>query len=320
MRLLRKTCAVCMALLLLFSGFACDGLFPGNWMKLASKRMNSILTCLEQDDVQGLKKMFSKKATAEAEKLDETLALMVDVFQGDVVTEVTEDTAFPSEVREIEKGLTRQEITLYMEIETTEDAYVFFFVDYPWDELTPENEGLYTLRMIRKADEEREMGMSDVMTFAGAYVPGCGLQPYIDTDRSLAQERTDVIIPILRAEDEESLKGLFAKSVQENVKEDISAMFAELELTDEMNLDCSYYAWNNSWVPEDTLLWQITATIYKEETEEYVEIYNFFFLAKLQGDSPEKVGIIGMKLLFGSQELYVDYFENLSTPGVYIEK
>lgn len=48
---------------------------------------------------------------------------------------------------------------------------MFFLIDYTVDTINPDNEGLYTLRVIKAKDEDTEFGFVEDMTIPGIYIP-----------------------------------------------------------------------------------------------------------------------------------------------------
>lgn len=59
----------------------------------------------------------------------------------------------------------------YFTVKTDKDEYRFFLMDYSIDTINPDNEGLYTLWVIKKADEDTQFTNWTNMEIAGIFKP-----------------------------------------------------------------------------------------------------------------------------------------------------
>jgi hypothetical protein len=62
-------------------------------------------------------------------------------------------------------------IYVWYTLTTTEDTYTVFMVDYYKDTIDPDNQGLYALRVYRKADAATQGGSMEKMRIPGVYRP-----------------------------------------------------------------------------------------------------------------------------------------------------
>jgi hypothetical protein len=136
--------------------------------KKADARMEEILDALKNDDKEALKALFSEKALSEADDMEGQLDYLFDFFQGSV--ESWERTGFSSgeSIRDGKKSVVQRS---FFTVKTDQDEYRFFLIDYPKDTINPDNKGLYTLRVIKKVDEDTEFTKWTYMEIAGIYKP-----------------------------------------------------------------------------------------------------------------------------------------------------
>ncbi|MDF2531104.1 MAG: hypothetical protein K0Q65_685 [Clostridia bacterium] len=93
---------------------------------------------------------------------------MFGFFQGKIVD--WERTAFSAPTT-IEYGKKSVELQSCYKVTTDKDEYMFFVVEYSTDTFDPDNVGLYTLRVIKAADEETQFTTWQDMEIAGIYKP-----------------------------------------------------------------------------------------------------------------------------------------------------
>ena len=62
-------------------------------------------------------------------------------------------------------------ISSWYTVSTNQEDYLFFVLDYAKDTINPDNEGLYTLRVIKSEDEEKEFTYWQDMMLPGIYKP-----------------------------------------------------------------------------------------------------------------------------------------------------
>ncbi len=123
---------------------------------------------IEEENYKGMKNLFSKQAQSEVKDFDSDIKYLFDFFEGDVL-EWESDGSSTSE--RIKSGKRVRIIYKYFTIETTENRYVLFIGYYPEDEVNPDNEGVYSMRMVLEENEETEMTYTDEMMIPGIYNP-----------------------------------------------------------------------------------------------------------------------------------------------------
>jgi hypothetical protein len=115
--------------------------------KKVDARMEDILDALKNGDKDALKEMFSKKALSDADDIEGQLDYLFNFFQGSV--ESWERTGFSSD-ESIDHGEKSTMLRSFFSVKTDKDEYKFFLIDYPIDTINPDNEGMYTLRVVEK--------------------------------------------------------------------------------------------------------------------------------------------------------------------------
>lgn len=136
--------------------------------KKADTRIEEILEILKNKDQDALKAMFSKQALDEANDFDSSMEYLVEFFQGNV--DSWKRDRFTSETSK-ESGKKSIMLISWYTVTTDEDMYMFFVIDYTENTITPDNAGLYTLRVIKAEDEETQFASWQKMQIAGIYKP-----------------------------------------------------------------------------------------------------------------------------------------------------
>lgn len=133
--------------------------------KKADARLEDILDALKDGDKDALKAMFSKKALSDADDIDGQIDYLFDFFQGSV--ESWENTGNSGD-ESIKNGKKSSMLRTFYTVKTDKDEYKFFLIDYPIDTINPDNEGLYTLRVV---DRFTQFTKWPDMQIAGIYKP-----------------------------------------------------------------------------------------------------------------------------------------------------
>lgn len=136
--------------------------------KKADARMEQILDTLKNKDKDSLKAIFSKKALSEADDFEGQIEYLFDFFQGSVKS--LERTGFSSG-GSIEDGKKSTMLRSWYTVTTNKNKYRFFVIDYSVDTINLDNAGLYTLRVIKAADEATQFTYWQDMELAGIYKP-----------------------------------------------------------------------------------------------------------------------------------------------------
>jgi len=123
------------------------------WGGSSDVLMGEIIEIIEKKDCAELRALFSGQALSEAEFLDDGMAYLFMLFDGNVVS--FEQRSLPSSVRTRTSGRLTFEKSDSTYIVTTEnDVYLFAFSVYFIDDEKPENIGIYRIAAIRADDEE----------------------------------------------------------------------------------------------------------------------------------------------------------------------
>jgi len=136
--------------------------------KKADVRLEQILETLNNKDEDALKAMFSKKVLLEADDFEGQIEYLFFFFQGSVKS--WDRTGFSSD-GSIENGKKSTMLRSWYTVTTNKDKYRFFVIDYSVDTINPDNKGLYTLRVIKAADETTQFTYWQDMEIAGIYKP-----------------------------------------------------------------------------------------------------------------------------------------------------
>ena len=130
--------------------------------------MEQVAECLQKQDADGLKKVFSKQALQEADDIDAQIKRLFQFFQG-------EDISWEEECLETSedsnKGKRKKEVFVWYWVSTDQEEYCVFFYDYPIDTQDKDNQGLYAMRVVKKEDEKTKMGTRQEMRIPGIYIP-----------------------------------------------------------------------------------------------------------------------------------------------------
>jgi hypothetical protein len=135
---------------------------------IAAEHLEVVLTAIEEKDGDAIKSLFSKKALSVAEDIDGGIDYIFGLVQGDIVS--WEERIFGSGDN-IRYGKVSKRLYVWFTLVTTEDTYTVFMLDYYKDTIEPENQGLYALRVYRKADAATQGGDWVMLSVPGVYKP-----------------------------------------------------------------------------------------------------------------------------------------------------
>lgn len=137
--------------------------------KKADARLDQVIEAIQNQDKEALRSMFSKQALDEAQDLDGSMDYLFKLFQGEVKSK-KRDGLLASET--INYGHNTKEVKSAYTVETDKQKYIFFFLECTEDTDNPDNVGLYTLRVIKAEDKDKEYGLSwQDKKIAGIYRP-----------------------------------------------------------------------------------------------------------------------------------------------------
>ncbi len=128
-----------------------------------------MIEALENQDKTALTAMFSMQAISEAVDFENGLDYLFEFFQGEA--KPLADNGGPIVNESIDNGqITKEYVSSYY-VDTDQQAYLFLLIEYTVDTDHPDNVGLYTLRVIKAADEGNQFGYWQEMKIAGIYQP-----------------------------------------------------------------------------------------------------------------------------------------------------
>lgn len=136
---------------------------------LADARMDQLFNAIKEQDKDALKDVFSQKALVKSGNFDVGVEYLLSFVQGEALSWNREDS--PIVFDDVEDGGKTKKLVTWYAIDTDEQSYLVFLVDYPIDTIDPENAGLYSLRIITSEDENALDGSWEEWEIPGIYVP-----------------------------------------------------------------------------------------------------------------------------------------------------
>lgn len=136
----------------------------------ADARLEQTIEAIKGKDKDSLKMMFSEQALNEAEDLDERTEYLFDFVQGDI--ESWETIVHGATTESIDHSSEIKKSSSWYYVNTDEQKYLFFFLEYITDTDYPENVGLYMLQVIKAEDKDAQFdGGGPATRCAGVYKP-----------------------------------------------------------------------------------------------------------------------------------------------------
>lgn len=136
----------------IIGGSRTDMLDNMNDREAADARLEQVLEAIKNEDKDALKSMFSQTALEEAEDFDDRMEYLFSFFQGEVVS--WERFAFNVSERINHGKMTKRNYVWY-KVNTDQQEYYMYFVQWTVDTEHPENVGIYALRVVKAEDDER---------------------------------------------------------------------------------------------------------------------------------------------------------------------
>ncbi len=156
------------AMLVFTTGCTTSNVFKSE-KEIMEEILEYVLLNIENEDSEAMKSLFSKKSLSEVENFEEDMNYLIDFFKGDVID--WEVAAGPGTSERLKSGKKWIEIKIWYSIETTENNYVMFILNYDRDDFEPENEGLYSIRVVLEENRDTEMTVWQDMKIPGIYNP-----------------------------------------------------------------------------------------------------------------------------------------------------
>lgn len=159
------------SLLMVACGHGGGGMVYMGEEKQADNRMKKIVKAINEEDSEAMKAMFSSKAQEESEELDQEIEDLFSFIEGDINKWEQESWGAGDSIRH---GKKRTQLRSWYIVETEQEVYGFFILDYTKDTIEPENEGLYTIHVWVKSREDEEAEKFhgwQTMVIPGIYTP-----------------------------------------------------------------------------------------------------------------------------------------------------
>ncbi|SHL12878.1 protein of unknown function [Anaerocolumna jejuensis DSM 15929] len=134
----------------------------------ADKKIEQLIEVIKNEDKDELESMFSEKALNETEGFEDSIDYLFDYIQGNI--EGWERFRFSGNTS-VDNGKKSESLVSWYTVQTDQESYMFFIIDFTIDTINPDNEGLYTLRVIKAKDEDKEFGYVEDMKIPGIYIP-----------------------------------------------------------------------------------------------------------------------------------------------------
>lgn len=143
-------------------------LFSDKNNKFAETRMEEVFDAIKQKNKDAIRGMFSENAVNEAGELDAEIDRLLSFVQGNLVSWSMDES--PIVFDSTEYGSKKKQLVTWYTLNTDEQNYSVFLVDYPIDTIDPKNVGLYSMRILRTEDENKLSGTWEEWVIPGIYI------------------------------------------------------------------------------------------------------------------------------------------------------
>lgn len=147
-----------------------DMLNESNDEEKADILLEEIIEAINKEDKDSLKSIFSVQALNEAEDIDGRINYLFDFVQGNI--ESWETIVHGATNESIDHGSKVKSSMSWYYVDTEDQKYLLFFVEYTIDTDNPDNIGVYMLQVIKSEDKETQFeGFGPNTRCAGIYKP-----------------------------------------------------------------------------------------------------------------------------------------------------
>ncbi|MCD8040081.1 MAG: DUF5104 domain-containing protein [Clostridia bacterium] len=136
--------------IMMFSAAGCDLLFEESDDKDADNKFESFVQCLDNNDYDGIKSLFSQNIVADTATFDNDLDELLNYYDGDYVS------YFPQlhgSGRDKDSGIEKKWYTMSYDVTTSEDIYRMAFIWYAKDTGDSGNVGIHSFYIIKAEDD-----------------------------------------------------------------------------------------------------------------------------------------------------------------------
>ena len=119
--------------------------------EIADETINNLISALQNEDTDKIKKMFSESIVSDSEEFDDILVQLFQYYQGDFIS--YNDWGGPGSSSSIDYFDKKYEIYSTYDVKTSETTYRIAIYEITEDTVTPENIGIYSLYIIKMEDD-----------------------------------------------------------------------------------------------------------------------------------------------------------------------
>ncbi len=134
---------------------------------LADARIKQVFSAIENRDTRLMYSQFSQNAISD--NLQTKITDLFAFIEGDMISWSRDESSVVLDT--VEYGNRSKQLTTWYRIKTTKEEYLVLLIDYPIDMIEPDNQGLYTLKIIKSADENKLTGKTEDWTLPGIDLP-----------------------------------------------------------------------------------------------------------------------------------------------------
>ena len=131
----------------------------------ADARMEQLISAINEKDKEALKSLFSKKALNEASNFENDVDDLFGLFQVDIVTWERDGITGSESIEHKKKS---SMLRFAINVNTDNEVYRFFVIDYNTDTINPDNEGVYMLEV--RLEDSPNTGSWQERMRAGLYL------------------------------------------------------------------------------------------------------------------------------------------------------
>ena len=203
----------------------------------ADRRMEQIISAINDKDSEAVRSLFSKKTLDEADDIESEIHSLFDYLHGDIDSWERDGLSGGNTRRD---GKITNINRFSIIVNTDKEIYKIYVIDYSIDTINPENEGVYMLEVYKSSYSGGWDYWSNRM-HAGIRIVKDGNEQEV---ASIATERLEEIIKAIQNKDKDALIKMFSeKALSEslNLDENIKYLF------DFFEGNVTEFAWDNQY-------------------------------------------------------------------------
>lgn len=137
--------------------------------QLADACIDTFYHAVQNRDIGAIQNTFSKRAREDTGNIEIQINELFEFIKGEPISWDREESPVVEDVSE--SGASTKHEMFWLSLKSSEDIYSVFFSYYPVDEIDPDNEGIYSMLMLRECDEHRLEGtMNEWSTVPGIQI------------------------------------------------------------------------------------------------------------------------------------------------------